>query len=935
MKTIQIVLGVFAICSVVNGTQQDPIVIENAHVRYTISTAGKNLGFLDLASGTDYLRRDRPSVCARVRCSGTEYPVTSAQLENGQLTIAFDKAKVTAVLQVESLDSYIRFTVESLSGDNVESLVFLNVPLTLKARPTESFGSCALSLNLITRVNQLPALQTNLQAICYDKFGTEGAKVAIVAMPMDKMLTALKQVLTDADEMPHCKVAGPWAHDVPFNHGSYLFNFGSLTESNVDEWIAMAKNLGVTQIDNHGGRAFFRFGDFVLDSKKWPEGWDTYRRIVKRLHDADIGSIFHTYAFFIDKQSKYVTPVPDKRLDAFRTFTLAESIEPNSTEITVNESTSSMNTVTGFFEHNSVILHIEDELITFGAVNQEPPWRFTKVQRGAFGTKPGVHLKGAKIRHLKECFGLLVPDPESSLFEEIAKNHADIINSCYFDGIYLDAIDGSSILRGADECWYWADKFVFDIQKHLKKPVGMEMSAMWHHFWQFRTRWQAWDYPQRGHKRFIDIHAASVNGRLLLPLHLGWWNFQHFNPPQVEPTYTDVIEYLGAKLIGWDAGISLTGSINRDRLNSVPLFRRAVDILRTCEELRRDNVFDKKIKAQLREPGKDFSMFRDMDGKWRFRPAHYSSHTASSSEPWSMSWIAKNPFGEQPVKFRLEVLMSASSYYDANNIVLADFSIPSQFEGPPRAAKGITTSLDERSEQPEGTGMFKATNSGRVPRNAAWARLDRKFKPYLNLKNHQAIGVWIEGDGQGQIVAIRLESPRHISFGAVADRYITVDFTGPRLLTLVETESNRWSDYIWNDGKWLYNVYRETIDFSKVESISVWYNNLPTGKQTKCTIGPIKAMPMVACTVKNPVVTVNGKEIVLPVKMQSGSYLEFSIENDCLLYGSKGEMIRKIMLDGKVPLFLTGENEIRFSSDAVDGPARRVKLTMISHDKPL
>ncbi len=126
--------------------------------------------------------------------------------------------------------------------------------------------------------------------------------------------------------MPLCPVAGPWAREMPFNHGSYLFNFGTLTEANVDEWIEMAKSLGVTQIDNHGGSAaFFRFGDFALNREKWPEGWETYRRIVARLHDAGIGSIFHTYAFFIDKQSKYVTPVPDPRLDAFRTFTLAET----------------------------------------------------------------------------------------------------------------------------------------------------------------------------------------------------------------------------------------------------------------------------------------------------------------------------------------------------------------------------------------------------------------------------------------------------------------------------------------------------------------------------------------------------------------------------------------------------------------------------------
>ena len=926
MRTRCVVLGILAAYLSAATAQQAPIVIENTHLRYTISAEGKNLAFTDRATGVDYLKRDAPSACALVRCSDAEYPATSARFANGRLSIEFGQAKAQVVLRVEPRDSYIQLAVDSVSGDNVESVVFLNVPLTLQGQPVESFGACALSLNLITRVDQLPALQTSLRASCYGKFGMEGAKVAIVGMPMPRMLEALKQVLTDADEMPHCTVAGPWARDVPFNHGSYLFNFGSLTSSNADEWIAMARNLGVTQIDHHGGGGFFRFGDFVLNEAKWPEGWDTYRQIVNRLHDAGIGSIFHTYAFFIDKQSKYVRPVPDKRLDAFRTFTLADAIKADATEITVAESTKGMTTVTGFFEHNSVILHIDDELVTFGAVSQEPPWRFTKIQRGAFGTRAAAHEKGAKARHLKECFGLLVPDPESTLFEEIARNHAEIVNSCGFDGIYLDAIDGSSILRGPDECWYWADKFLFKIQRHLEKPVGMEMSAMWHHFWQYRTRWQAWDYPQRGHKRFIDLHAEAVNGGLLLPLHLGWWNFQHFNPPQVEPTYPDVIEYLAAKLIGWDAGISLTGGVDQARLSAVPLFGRAVEILRTCEELRRDNAFDETIKAQLRRPGKEFSLVRDDNGKWRFRPVVHESHVASSAEPWSLSWRIDNPFTEQPATLRLEALMAAGSYDDPGNIVLADLSEPGQFTGPPRTADGVTASL---------AGTFVALNSGKAPRHAAWARLDRKLEPCLNLKGREAVGVWVEGDGRGQIIAVRLESPRHISFGAVADHYVTVDFIGRRLFTLVETESARWSDYVWNDGKGLYNVYRETIDFGAVESVSLWYNNLPKGQEARCVIGPVKALPMVACTVKNPAVTINGKTVVFPVEMPSGSYLELNASGDCVLYGSKGEVIAHVSPKGPIPMLAAGENQIEFSCDAADGPAPRERLTISSHGQPL
>ncbi|MEK6756584.1 MAG: hypothetical protein AABZ02_10585, partial [Bacteroidota bacterium] len=82
-------------------------------------------------------------------------------------------------------------------------------------------------------------------------------------------------------------------------------------------------------------------------------------------------------------------------------------------------------------------------------------------------------------------------------------------------------------------------------------------------------------------------------------------------------------------------------------------------------------------------------------------------------------------------------------------------------------------------------------------------------------------------------------------------------------------------------------------------------------------------------------VTVNGKAIIFPVEMQSGSYLEFSAVNDCVLYGSKGEVLTNVVPDGSIPALSAGENQIRFSCDAVDGPAPRLKLTVISHGEPL
>ena len=647
-------------CFFVAAGEAAPAVLQNAGFAYTIAPSGDNVSFTDKRTGVNYC--SRPSSCAAVSVGGKTFRVTEAAMAGNRLKLRFGASGVRAELTVEQRKTYSTVTVTQVEG-NPDSLTFVDIPLTLGGNPAESFGACAFALNLKTRVTQLPALQSHIRCVCYREFGLTGAAVALVGAPPNDLLGVLKAVVKGTPAVPQTTVSGPWAKDVAFNRGSYLFNFGTLTEESVDDWIAMAKSLGFNQIDNHGGGTrFFRFGDFVLDEKKWPQGWDTYKRIVGKLGAAGIGSIFHTYAFFIDKGSRYVTPVPHPELDAFRSFTLAEPVSAGAETLRVNESTAQVSTVTGFFVRNSVTLHIGDELVTFSGVSKEPPYTFTGVTRGAYGTKAASHARGEKARHLKECFGLFVPDAESPLFEEIAANHARIVNHCGFKGIYLDAIDGSDILRGGAQSWYYGAKFVRTIWEHLDKPVGMEMSAMWHHFWQFRSRWQAWDYPNRGHKRFIDKHAQAINGGLLLPLHLGWWNFQHFQPPQVERAFPDVIEYLGCKLIGHDAGISLTGAIDRESLQRVPAYRRLVKLLKTYEDLRHAQYFDESVRKRLRETGKEFTLFKDTAGAWRFRPVTYQSRTVDCLAGERQTWTVRNGFARQPLRVRIEALMGTGPY---------------------------------------------------------------------------------------------------------------------------------------------------------------------------------------------------------------------------------------------------------------------------------
>ena len=290
-------------------------------------------------------------------------------IDEGQLTLTFGDSGVQAVLKAIVHPQHLVLEVLSVSGDGIEEFTFIDVPLALQGVEHEPFAACALALNLRTNVSGLPRPASQLLATCYPKFGFAGAKVALVAAPRDKLRGALQEAVTAAEELPHSSLGGPWALGQPINQGSYLFNFGGMTVEKADDWIKLAKTLGMTQIDFHGGGSF-RFGDCRPNPQTYPEGQKSLKAVVDKLHAAGIAAGFHTYAFFIAKDCPWVTPVPDPRLASDAAFTLAADLAIDAAAVHVAESTAGISAITGFFVRNSVTLRIDDELVTYTACSQ-------------------------------------------------------------------------------------------------------------------------------------------------------------------------------------------------------------------------------------------------------------------------------------------------------------------------------------------------------------------------------------------------------------------------------------------------------------------------------------------------------------------------------------------------------------------------------------
>ncbi len=900
--------------------------LETRYLRWTIGTDGATQHFVDKRYKTDYASGKQSF--AQIKKSGAIYNVSKASFANSKITASFGDSGITAVIGVKNCGQYLTLEVLSVTGEGIEELAFLTADLKLQGTLQEPFTATAMACNLRTNVDGIPGATNHLRAACVPKFGMVGAKVAVIACPTKQLRSIMKVAITAAPDLPHSPIGGPWAYDSKNNRGSYLFNFGEMSEKTVDSWIKMVKGIGITQIDFHGGGSF-RFGDCVPNPVTYPNGRKSFKAVIDKLHKAGILAGLHTYAFFISKQSPWVTPTPNPGLAKDATFTLAKPLSDSDATVVVNETTKDMSTIMGFAYRNSVTVQIDDEFITYTGVSKEAPYSFTGCTRGANGTKIVAHAAGAKVYHMKECFGLFAPDPDSKLFMDVIQTNADFYNECGFDMIYLDALDGEDVLGGWENSWHYGSKFVFELVKRLKKPAIMEMSTFHHHLWFVRARMGAWDHANRGYKDFVDMHVESNKSclNMYLPAHLGWWGIITSNSPYVEATYTDDTEYVLAKCAGWDCGLSPMVFTPETYATSYNL-KRLGGLIKKWEDMRLSGYFTEADKTKLRVPGAGFTIVEEK-GRSRIRRMENNKHKVEGLDTDSSKWTISNSYASQPAKLRIVALTSVASYDDPAAVTLTDFKDTSVFSAR-QAYPGVTADLTPSTAQVkvgDVSGCFTATGPQGSKGKPTWAKIGQVFAAPWNLGSCGAMGAWIYGDGKGELLNVQITNPEWMS-SATADHYVTVDFTGWRYFEFLEPEGDRVTDYSWPYAGNAYGVYREMVSYNSLQSISIWCNNLPSDGSITCYISPIKALPLVTNKLVNPAVTINGKTVRFPVTMDANSYLEYNSPTDCKLYDAQGNLVSEVKPEADTPVLAAGDNSIAFACEPPAAGSARAMITV-------
>lgn len=912
----------------------EEVVFETKGCTYAVGLDGANRRFVDRRTGHNHYPASSPSFFATLNKNGRQYPGAVTSYQTGRLALQFGDSGSTAVIGVEPREDYLTFEVLALSNEEgITGLSLLNLQLDLLGEPAESFAATAVDLNIHTFNSAIPGFNRQLQVYGNPQDGFVGMKCAVIGGPGLALANTLKKVIRDQPQLPQTNLGGPWAAEAPAVRGSYLIEMGRVNETNAAAWIDVAQRIGARQIDLHCGKTL-RFGDLEPDRKIYPNGMEGVRRVVAQFHEAGLAVGLHTYAFYLAKESRWVSPVPDARLGKHHLFTLAQALDATNTTVVVEESTRDMSTVTGFLIPNSVTLQVDDELIVFSEIATNSPYGFRKCQRGAWGTKPAAHAKSARVSQLREMFGLFSPDGDSTLFDEIAQRTAEVFNDGGFDMIYLDAIDGAGALAGHHTPSYYQGKFIFELNRHLKKPALMEMSAFDSHFWFARSRMGAWDVPSRSYKMFLNRHAADNQSyaKSFLPRNIGWWAIWDWTPKERIRMFAEDIEYLLGKSLGSGDSLSWIECFSPDSFARSPSQQRFAPLIKQYEDLRLSDYFPPATRARLRELNQDFTLEQTPQGAWQLRPLAFDKHEVRDLVDASQCWRVNNKYDDQPLRLRIEAELSLAAYDDPRGETVEDFGEPSAFNDR-QSSSGVSFKLESVSTPVQAgarSGWLQVTPA-QAPSASAWMMTTKRLGSAIDF-SERGFGLWVHGDGHGEVLNFMWKAPGHVCIG-LDEHYVVVDFQGWKYFEFIAPESDRVGQYPWPYYTPTGAPYVETawVAYDKINSLSIGCINLPKDQSVSCYFSPVRALPHVVTRLAHPSVMLGGNRLVFPVELESGQYLEFQSMQDCKVYGRRGEVVRTLQPQGQVPVLRAGENEICFSTGSNRPVKVRATVTVISH----
>lgn len=617
------------------------IVLENARLRAVLGDDAVWQSLTDRAAGQEYLAAGQRLPLATVRIGGATRAANRLRQDGGQWSLEFAGCDTRLTYDVTVADDWFALRLAAVSGTRPTHATLVQVPVAITARGgsrlnaawDDRYAVCLRGMNLQSQgVLARRDDHCRLSVLTQDAPGPplEGAGAVLIGAPPADLKPILHR-WSLAGDLPRNTDGHAASRDLPIARQSYWFlSFG---EQEVDRVIDECRRAGIRQVMLSSDAWCTSVGHFTFDRRRYPDGLDSLRRTVARLHEQGILVGMHTFASKVSKHDAYVTPVPRRGFCVDLTATLAQAVAAEAAEI---RTASDLSQWPGspvcrqkvweghVSKHQEVILG--DEIIRYETIGPEGVWdTFLGCQRGAWGTRPAAHPAAAECLHyaVDGCINGYILDQESPLFQETTSRLAEVFNACDFDMVYFD---GSEDVDRRRFDYYAAQAHATAMSKFTKRPL-IHMGGGFHHgVWHSFTRSATVDqypgtylaYLHAGGtldrwptcKDHIDrsVRAVIACADELTPGELGWFGIGPRNG-RYDGLQFDEIEYLMCKSLAHDAPISLQTSFAR--LDAHPLTPDILEIVRRYEQLRLSGTVPADVRQRLAETGQDFLLLPD------------------------------------------------------------------------------------------------------------------------------------------------------------------------------------------------------------------------------------------------------------------------------------------------------------------------------------
>jgi hypothetical protein len=542
----------------------------------------------------------------------TTFKSNSVRKEGDKLVIGYELIPWEAKVGVKITPDYLAFTIESFNLTEDYGISMTEPPISemwFLRLPVRNLGHWGDWLNVIwddnVAVNVLaadPCANADseegdgyrvLEAGVDEKVKLTGVTAALITCAKDKLLDKIAIVEKDYN-LPH----GVDSRRGNLYNASYYWTY-DVTPLNVDEQIKYAKQAGFRAmliyypafLENRGYRLL---GNYDKWRSEYPNGKADMAKMLTKIKNAGITPGIHFLHSHIGRDSKYVTPVPDHRLNLLRIFTLAEPLSKTDTTIYVEQ-----NPENSTMTKDRRVLKLGTELISYNNFTTTRPFKFTGCVRGIDKTTINEQPEGYMFGLLDVSeFGAtsVYIDQNSDLQDEIAEKIADIY-SAGFEFVYFDGSEGVN-----PPFWYNVSGAQWRVFSRLKpEPIFAEGAAKTHFSWHMLTGGNAFDkFRPEVLKEETRRHPFKEAPRMkdnFTRLNFGWLGYWAPDKKTVG-TQPDMLEYVTSRAAAWDCPISIHANISAFASHA----RTAdnLEVIRRWEEVRTKNWLTDDQKQMLK-----------------------------------------------------------------------------------------------------------------------------------------------------------------------------------------------------------------------------------------------------------------------------------------------------------------------------------------------